>query len=139
MKKAICALLALCLAALGASALAETRLSEVQLIYEDYDGNAANETVEDAAVLQEIEEMLLRARMNPADSDGATMNCTLMCTEKSGEIRDFAIATDGRAFVADLTTGKTYLLADEDMDRLWEIFPLVYDAMGFDAALFMDW
>lgn len=139
MKKLICALLALCLVGLSAAALAETHLSEVQMIYEDYDDNAANETVEDPAVLQEIEDMLLRARMNPADSDGATMNCTLYCTDKSGEIHDFAIATDGRAFVADLATGKTYLLADEDLERLWEIFDLVYDAMGYDAALFMNW
>lgn len=139
MKRLICALLALCLAALGTAALAETHLSEIQMIYEDYDGQAANETVTDPEVLEEIENMLLRARMNPADPDGATMNCTLLCTNKSGEIYDFAIATDGRSFVADLTTGKTYLLPEEDLDRLWEIFPLVYDAMGIDAAMFMYW
>ena len=139
MKRLICALLALCLAALGTCALAESHLSEIQMIYEDYDGQAANETVTDPEVLEEIENMLLRARMNPTDPDGATMNCTLLCTNESGEIYDFAIATDGRAFVADLTTGKTYLLPEEDLDRLWEIFPLVYDAMGIDAAMFMDW
>lgn len=137
MKKLICALLVVCLAALSAAALAESQLSEAQMIYEDYDENYVNQTEEDDAVLQEIEAMLKRAKKNPGELDGCTMNCTLLCTAKTGEIYDFAVATDGCAFIMDRSTEKVYALTEEDLNRLWEIFDLVYDTMGFDAALFM--
>ena len=139
MKRMIAALLALGMLALGASALAETRLSEVQMVYEDYDENFANQTVDDPQVLEEIEAMLTRARKNPAQLDGCTMNSTLLCTLKSGEIYDFAVATDGCPFITDRETDKTYRLTDEDQARLWEIFDLIQDTMGYDAALVLDW
>ncbi|MBR1821649.1 MAG: hypothetical protein IJ769_08510 [Clostridia bacterium] len=139
MKKLICALLALCLLALSASALAEAKLSEVQMIYEDYDENYANQTVDDADTLQEIEAMLLRARRNPSEETAGTMNCTLLCTTRDGVIYDFAVATDGTPYIIDRENEKTYRLTDEDQARLWEIFDLIQDTMGYDAALVLDW
>lgn len=139
MKRWICALAALCLLALGASALAEAKLAEVQMIYEDYDENYANQTVDDAETLEEIEAMLQRARKNPSTETAGTMNCTLLCTTKDGAIYDFAVATDGTPFIIDRNTEKAYRLTDEDQARLWEIFDLIQDTMGYDAAWVMDW
>ena len=139
MKKLICALLAAALIlALGAGALAETRLGEVQMEYEDYDDNHVNQTEDDEAVLQEIEDMLRRAKKNPGELDGCTMNCTLLCTTKDGEIFDFAVATDGCAFIMERSTEQVYQLSEEDLNRLWEIFDLVYETMGFDAAMLLE-
>ena len=138
MKRLICALLALGLLALAASALAEAKLSEIQMIYEDYDNNYANQTVTDADTIAELQEMLERARKTPAELEGCTMNCTLLCTTKSGSIYDFAVATDGCPYITDMTTDKTYRLTDEDQARLWEIFDVIQEEMGYDAALFMN-
>ena len=55
MKKWICALLALMLMAMPA--LAESRLAEAVMIYEDYDDNHLEQTIEDSATLEEIEGM----------------------------------------------------------------------------------
>ena len=139
MKRKIIAALLACALLLGVGALAETRLSEVQMLYEDYDGNQANQTVSDAATLEELEQILVRARNNPAQLDGCTMNCTLLCTLQEGEIYDIAIATDGCPFIVDLTSDKTFRLEDADRERLWEIFDLIQETMGYDAALVMGW
>lgn len=139
MKRTICALLAICLLALALPALAETKLSEVQMIYEDYDENYANETVSDEPTLEELEGMLKRARKNPAELDNCTMNCTLLCTDRDGAIYDFAVATDGCPFIMDRSSEKVYRLSDEDQARLWEIFELIRETMGYDAASVFDW
>ena len=138
MKRLICALLALSLLALGASALAELKLSEVQMIYEDYDENYANQTVDDEQTLAELQAMLQRAQKNPSEETAGTMNCTLLCTDRDGAIYDFAVATDGTTYITDGQSHKTYQLDDEDMERLWEIFDLVRDTMGYDAAQVLD-
>ena len=138
MKRWMCALLALCLLALGAGALAENQLKEVQMLYEDYDGHWASQTVDDEATVREIEAMLTRAHKNPGTLEGNTMNCTLLCTLKNGEIYDIAVATDGSLFITDMTTDKTYRLTEDDHARLWEIFDVVQEEMGYDAALFMS-
>ena len=138
MKRFILCALLVCLVALSVSALADGKLSEAILIYEDYDGNRAEQTVDDAAVLNEIEAMLLRAAKNPAELEGCTMNCTLFCMLKSGEIYDFAIATDGCPYLTDLNSTNTYAFTDEDRARFWEIYDVVADTMGFDAGDLWD-
>lgn len=138
MKRLMCALLALGLLALAFGALAEGRITDVQMIYEDYDGHFANQTADGADVVKEIEAMLTRARKNPAQLDGCTMNCTLLCTLQNGDIYDIAVATDGCPFITDMTTDKTYRMTDDDMARLWEIFDVIQEEMGYDAALFMN-
>ena len=139
MKRFLCALLALGMLAMGASALAENKLSEVQMVYEDYDENYANQTVDDPQTVAEIEAMLVRAHKSPAQLEGCTMNCTLLCTLTTGEIYDFAVATDGCPYITDRETDKTYRLTDEDQARLWEIFDLIQETMGYDAALVLEW
>lgn len=139
MKRLIAALLLAGMLALSASALAESRLSEAQMLYEDYDGNQANQTVNDEATLEELEQMLVRARKNPGQLEGCTMNCTLLCTVEGGEIYDIAVATDGCPYIIDMTSDKTYRLEEEDRARLWEIFDLIQETMGYDAALVMGW
>ena len=138
MKRFLAALL-VCALALCASALADTRLSEVQMLYEDYDGNQANQTVADEATLEELEQMLMRARKTPGELEGCTMNCTLLCTLDNGEIYDIAVATDGCPYITDMTTDKTFTLTEEDQARLWEIFDLIQETMGYDAAVVMGW
>ena len=139
MKRMICALLALCLLALCASAMAEAKLKEVQMIYEDYDENYANQTVTDEPTLKELSAMLQRARKNPGELDNCTLNCTLLCTAQDGTIYDLAVATDGCPYIVERESEKVYTLTDEDQERLWEIFDLIRETMGYDAASVFDW
>ena len=139
MKRMIVVLALVFALALGASALADYRLSEAQMLYEDYDGNQATQLVSDAETLLELEQILARASKNPAELENCTMNCTLLCTLEGGEIYDIAVATDGCPYITDMTTDKTYRLEDEDQVRLWEIFDLIQATMGYDAALVMGW
>ena len=135
----ICALLA-ALMLLGASAVAEgQKLTEALMIYEDYDGNREEQTVLDEETLSELQDMLLRARKNKAQLENCTMNCTLFCTMEDGALYDFAVATDGCPYITDKTAGQTYRLSDEDDARLWEIFDIVQEAMGYDAAWVLNW
>ena len=136
MKRFMAALL-VCALALCASALADTRLSEVQMLYEDYDGNQANQTVADEATLEELEQMLMRARKTPGELEGCTMNCTLLCTLDNGEIYDIAVATDGCPYIYSELTKTAYSLGD-DYDAFWAIFGQVREGMGFDASSFFD-
>ena len=138
MKRLISMLLLIGLLAASASALAAAKLTEVTMIYEDYDGQRCEQTVVDTATLREVQDMLERAAKNSATLDNCTMNCTLLC--KVGEkVYDFAVATDGCPFITDGRTDKTYRLTDEDQARLWEIFDLVQETMGYDAALVLGW
>ena len=135
MKKLLALLLA-GLLAMSASALAATKLTEATMIYEDYDGQRCEQTVVDDATLKELQEMLERASRHRAELENCTMNSTLLCTV-GDEVYDFAIATDGCPYI---TRGeKTYRLTDEDQARLWEIFDLVRETMGYDAAMVLDW
>lgn len=139
MKRMICALLA-ALMLLGASAVAEgQKLTEALMIYEDYDGNREEQTVLDEETLSELQDMLLRARKNKAQLENCTMNCTLFCTMEDGALYDFAVATDGCPYITDKTADQTYRLSDEDDARLWEIFDIVQEAMGYDAAWVLNW
>lgn len=139
MKRLICALLA-ALMLLGASALADgLKLTEAMMIYEDYDGNREEQTVLDEATLQELQDMLERAKQHKAQLENCTVNSTLFCTLENGAMFDFAVATDGCPYITDKSTDQTYRLSDEDRDRLWEIFDLVQEAMGYDAALVLNW
>ena len=138
MKRMISALLALCMLAMGASALAATKLTEVQMMYEDYDENYANQSVTDEPTLKELEAMLTRAKKNPAELDNCTMNCTLLCTLKNGEIYDIAVATDGCPYIQDRATENVYSL-EGDLPRLWEIFDEVWIAMGNTVDYAAEW
>ena len=135
----ICTLLA-ALMLLGASAVAEgQKLTEALMIYEDYDGNREEQTVLDEETLSELQDMLLRARKNKAQLENCTMNCTLFCTMEDGALYDFAVATDGCPYITDKTADQTYRLSDEDDARLWEIFDIVQETMGYDAAWVLNW
>ena len=140
MKRWICALLAAALLALSVPALAAgSGLKEVIMVYEDYDGNRAEQTIDDEATLTELVEMLKRAKKNPGQLDGCTMNSTLFCVLPSGEIYDFAVATDGCPYITDMDNNKTYTLSEADQARLWEIFDLVQETMGYDANSVLNW
>ena len=140
MKRWICALLAIALLALSVPALAAgSGLKEVIMVYEDNDGNRAEQTIDDEATLTELAEMLKRAKKNPGQLDGCTMNSTLFCVVPSGEIYDFAVATDGCPYITDMDNNKTYTLSEADQARLWEIFDLVQETMGYDANSVLNW
>ena len=139
MRKIICALLLAALMATACAALAEGKLTEVIMIYEDYDGHRAEQTVNDDETLQELEAMLLRAGKHKAELENCTMNSSLFCMLEDGTIYDFAVATDGCPYITDMETNQTYRLEDADSARLWEIFDLVQEEMGFDAALVLGW
>ena len=140
MKRWICALLAAALLALSVPALAAgSGLKEAIMVYEDYDGNRAEQTIDDEPTLAELAEMLKRAKKNPGQLDGCTMNSTLFCVVPSGEIYDFSVATDGCPYIVDMDNNKTYTLSAEDQARLWEIFDLVQETMGYDANSVLNW
>lgn len=139
MKRLICMLLAVSLLAMSASALAAGKLTEVIMIYEDYDGHRAEQTVNDAETLKELEDMLLRASKHKAELENCTMNSTLFCMLEDGTIYDFAVATDGCPYITRNDKNQTYRLEDADHIRFWEIFDLVQEEMGYDAALVLDW
>jgi hypothetical protein len=135
LKRLICLLLAVGLLLACSGALAASKMTEATMIYEDYDGNRCEQTVVDDATLQELEDMLLRAKKNKGELENCTMNSTLFCRFGEDKVFDFAIATDGCPYLVDNAANKTYRFSDADRDRLWEIFDLVQDAMGYDAAL----
>ena len=139
MKKWICALLAALMLLSTAAMASGAKLTEALMIYEDYDGNREEETVVDDDILKELQDMLLRAGKNKAKLDNCTLNCTLFCTLENGEVYDFAVATDGCPYIVDKRDDQAYRLSDEDRERLWEIFSLVQEAMGYDAALVLNW
>ena len=132
-------LLLVALLAASTSALAEAKLSEATMIYEDYDGNHADWTVNDDGELKELVDMLTRAKKHRAQLENCTMNCTLLCKVDGETLIDFAVATDGCHYVTDMDRDATYRLEDEDWDRLWEIFDQIQEAMGYDASLVLDW
>ena len=140
MKKTICALLLALVVALSAAALADgARLTEAVMIYEDYDGNRAEQTIDDETTLTELEWILERTAENPAKLQSNTMNSTLLCMLPNGSIYDFAIATDGSGYITDMTTDKSYLMDAGDLERFWDIFDVIQQGMGYDASLVLDW
>ena len=135
MKRLICLMLAVCLLSACFGALAASKMTEATMIYEDYDGNRCEQTVVDDGPLQELQDILLRAKKNKGELENCTMNSTLFCRFGEDKVFDFAIATDGCPYMVDNAANKTYRFSDADRERLWEIFDLVQDAMGYDAAL----
>lgn len=140
MKKLICALLLALVAALCTAALADGLvLTEAVMIYEDYDGYHAEQTLDEETDLTELQWILQRAAKNPAKIEGNTMNSTLLCMLTNGSIYDFAIATDGSAIITDMTTDKTYAMEPGDLERFWELFDVIRQGMGYDASTVMGW
>ena len=139
MKRWICMLLLVGLLALPGWASASARLTEATMIYEDYDGNHADWTVNDEDELAELEDMLQRAKDNRAQPDNCTMNCTLLCRAGNETVVAFEVATDGCPFVTEMNRGVTYSLNEDDWARLWQIFEQIQEAMGYDASQVLDW
>ena len=136
MKKWICALLLAALL-LAPAALAAT-IIEATMVYEDDDGNRVEQSVTSRELLGEIQEILAEAKRNPVAEIHHTMNSTLMCVTED-DVVDFAVATDGSAFIIDNTTEKPYAVGADDMDRLWEIFDEVNAGMGIEAEDAFAW
>ena len=138
MKKAICAALALMLLiALSVSAQA-AGITQAWMEYEDYSGNRAEQSLESEQDLQALERIMLRAKDNPAELDGCTMNATLFCMTESGDIYDFACATDGCPYIQSRDNDAVYTLG-VDYQSFWELFSEVSDGMGFEASSVFDW
>ena len=74
MKRLICLLLAVGLLSACSGALAASKMTEATMIYEDYDGNRSEQTVVDDGTLQELQDMLLRAKKNKGELENCTMN-----------------------------------------------------------------
>lgn len=136
-KKIICAVLLLALAAGFAAAQAAT-LKRAWMEYEDYSGNRAEQSIEDEKTLQELSKILMRAKGNKAKLEGCTVNCTLFCMTESGNIYDFACATDGCPYIQNRSDDSTYTLG-VDYQRFWEIFSEIRDGMGVDASSVFNW
>ena len=137
MKKLICAALLLVLAASFACAQAAT-LQRAWMEYEDYSGNRAEQSIEDEKTLNELAKIMKRAKGHKAKLDGCTVNCTLFCMTSSGEIYDFACATDGCPYIQNRADGVTYTLG-VDYQRFWEIFSDIQTGMGVDASAVFNW
>lgn len=137
MKRILCALLLVGLLASLMAAHAD-QLERVWMEYEDYSGNRAEQSVEDAAVLEELEKMLMRAKEHPDEPDGGTQNCTLFCMTDAGDIYDFACSTDGSPLIQSGVNKGVYNLG-VDYQRFWEIFSEVREGMGYDASEVFDW
>ncbi len=137
MKKLICAVLLLALAAGFASAQAAS-LKRAWMVYEDYSGNRAEQAVEDEKTLAELSKILKKARGNKAKLEDCTVNCTLFCMTESGNIYDFACATDGCPYIQNRADKATYTLG-VDYQRFWEIFSDIRGGMGVDASTVFNW
>lgn len=136
-KKMICVALLLVLALGMVSAQAAT-LKRAWMEYEDYSGNRAEQSVEDEKTLEELSSILLKAKGNKAKLDGCTVNCTLFCMTESGNIYDFACATDGCPYIQNRANDATYTLG-VDYQRFWEIFSDIRDGMGVEASAVFNW
>ena len=136
-KKILCAALLLVMAAgiVGAQAAS---LKRAWMEYEDYSGNRAEQSIEDEKTLQELSKILMRAKGNKAKLEGCTVNCTLFCMTESGNIYDFACATDGCPYIQSRSSGDTYTLG-VDYQRFWEIFSDIQGGMGLEASAVFNW
>lgn len=137
MKRFICAVLLLTMTVFFASAQAAT-LQRAWMEYEDYSGNRVEQSVDDAKMLAELSKILLKAREHKAKLDGCTVNCTLFCMTESGNIYDFACATDGCPYIQNRANDATYTLG-VDYQSFWEIFSKIRDGMGLDASSVFNW
>ena len=137
MKKLICAMLLLAMAVGFMGAQAAT-LKRAWMEYEDYSGNRAEQAVEDEKTLKELAKIMKRAKGNKARLDGCTVNCTLFCMTESGEIYDFACATDGCPFIQNRENNDTYTLG-VDYQRFWEIFSEIREGMGLEGSAVFNW
>ena len=137
LKRMMLALLLVSLVA-GMTAAQAGKLERIWMEYEDYSGNRAEQAIEDSKTLDELEKILTRASKHAAELDNCTMNCTLFCMLKDGDILDFACATDGCPYIQSRDNNKTYTLG-VDYQRFWEIFSSVKTGMGYDASNVFDW
>ena len=137
MKKLLCAALVLVMA-MGLVSAQAASLKRAWMEYEDYSGNRAEQTVTDEKLLSELSKILMKAKGNKAKLDGCTVNCTLFCMTESGNIYDFACATDGCPFIQNRADSGTYNLG-VNYQRFWEIFSEIRDGMGVDASSVFNW
>ena len=137
MKKIISAVLLLVMVTGLAVAQAAT-LQRAWMEYEDYSGNRAEQSVEDEKTLNELAKIMKRAKGNKAKLDGCTVNCTLFCMTESGDIYDFACATDGCPFIQNRENNDTYTLG-VDYQRFWEIFSEIREGMGLEGSAVFNW
>ena len=137
MKRMICIALLLALALAAVPAQAAT-LKRAWMEYEDYSGNRAEQAVEDEKTLAELSKIMMRARGNRAKLDDCTLNCTLFCMTESGDIYDFACATDGCPYIQNRANDDTYTLG-LDYQRFWEIFSDIRDGMGLEGSAVFNW
>lgn len=137
MKKLICVMLLMALAVGFASAQPAT-LKRAWMEYEDYSGNRAEQAIEDEKTLNELSKILKKAKGNRAKLEDCTVNCTLFCMTQSGNIYDFACATDGCPYIQNRADGVTYTLG-VDYQRFWEIFSDIQTGMGVDASAVFNW
>lgn len=137
MKKIICAMLILVMTAGFASAQAAT-LKRAWMEYEDYSGNRAEQSIDDEKTLEELAKILRKAKGNRAKLEDCTVNCTLFCMTESGNIYDFACATDGCPYIQNRASGIAYTLG-VDYQRFWEIFSNIQGGMGMDASVVFNW
>ena len=128
MKRLICLLLAVGLLLACSGALAASKMTEATMIYEDYDGNRCEQTVVDDGTLQELQDMLLRAKKNKGELENCTMNSTLFCRFGEDRVFDFAIATDGCPYLVDNAANKTYQFSDAAADAATEAVEEAADA-----------
>lgn len=137
MKKLICVMLLMALAVGFVPAQAAT-LKRAWMEYEDYSGNRAEQAIEDEKTLNELSKILRKAKGNKAKLEDCTVNCTLFCMTQSGNIYDFACATDGCPYIQNRADGATYTLG-VDYQRFWEIFSDIQTGMGVDASAVFNW
>ena len=132
MRLKMMAMLLLAVLALAVPAHA-AQMMQAWMVYEDYSGTRVEQVISDANQIEELEDILITARSNPAKLKGCTMNCTLFCQTQDGEIYDFACATDGCGYIQNLDDKKVYDLSG-DYDRFWAMFAKVQAGMGIEAG-----
>ena len=137
LKKIVCFALVLVLSMGLLSAQAAT-LKRAWMEYEDYSGNRAEQAIEDEKTLNELSKILKKAKGNKAKLEDCTVNCTLICMTESGNIYDFACATDGCPYIQNRADKAAYTLG-VNYQRFWEIFSDIQTGMGVDASAVFNW
>lgn len=138
MKKLFVVMLALAMLLCMCAHAESGKLKEIYMLYEDTDGEQMEQTIEDPALIKELEDMLVKARTSPAKLENCPMNCTIFCTTQADKVYDIAVATDGCPYIQDRATENVYSL-EGDLPRFWEIFDEVWAAMGNTVDYAAEW